>query len=359
MANHFARIAAAPGRVNLMGDHTDYNDGFALPAAIPLSCRVEYAAVASQRISVSSDAAPAQGVVSLAADGTADDLRTDWPGLVSAVAASLDRRGRSPIGMTAAVSSDVPLGAGLSSSAAFEVAIGLALCDAAGWAFPPGELGAACREGQRGRTGGPSGPMDQLASVLGRRNHALLLDCRSLETEPVAVPDGLRVVAIHTGVARRLAGSAYASRRDACAALARELGVASLRDATPAQVRDAALGRHVVSENARVLATTEALRRDDRDALGSLFAESHRSLAEDYGVSTPELDLLVAEAAAAGAVACRMTGAGFGGCVVALLDRAGAEEVLARVTERYRAGSGHQPTVYPCDPSDGARVDDA
>ncbi len=356
MADDFARIAAAPGRVNLMGDHTDYNDGFALPAAIPLSCRVEYAAVASQRISVSSDAAPAQGVVSLAADGTADDLRTDWPGLVSAVAASLDRRGRSPIGMTAAVSSDVPLGAGLSSSAAFEIAIGSALCDAAGWPLPSAELAAACREAELAATGVPCGPMDQLASVFGRRGHALLLDCRSLEIEPVAVPDDLRIVAIHTGVARRLAGSAYASRRDACARLTHDLGVASLRDATPTQVSDQPFGRHVVSENARVLATAEALRSNDRKALGTLFAESHRSLADDYAVSTAELDALVDAATASGTVACRMTGAGFGGCVVALLDRTDADEVIARTTERYESRTGHRPTVYPCDPSDGARV---
>jgi len=201
--------------------------------------------------------------------------------------------------------------------------------------------------------------MDQLASLFGRRSHALLLDCRSLDVEPVALPDDLSIVAIHTGVARRLAGSAYASRRDACARLARDLGIASLRDATLPQVRKSPIGRHVVSENARVLATVDALRRNDREALGALFAESHRSLAEDYEVSTPELDALVAEATAAGAIACRMTGGGFGGCVVALLDRSTDDKVLTRTTERYRSATGHEPIVYPCDPSHGASVGDA
>ena len=233
------------------------------------------------------------------------------------------------------------------------MAIALALSDAAGWTLPRADLAAACREAEEAATGVPCGPMDQLASLFGRRSHALLLDCRSLDVEPVALPDDLSIVAIHTGVARRLAGSAYASRRDACARLARDLGVASLRDATLPQVRNSPIGRHVVSENARVLATVDALRRNDREALGALFAESHRSLAEDYEVSTPELDALVAEAT------CRMTGGGFGGCVVGLLDRSTDDEVLTRTTERYRSATGHEPIVYACDPSDGASVGDA
>ena len=350
-------IATAPGRVNLMGDHTDYNDGLVLPAAIPLSCRVRFTPSADEQIRVRTDADPG-GEVTIRA-GDAPDGGRGWAALVASVAASLDARGRPARGMAAHVSSDVPLGAGLSSSASFEVALALALCGAAGWSLERAELAAACREAEEAATGVPCGPMDQLASLFGKRGHALMLDCRSLETDAVAVPAGLRVVAIHTGVARTLAGSAYASRRDACARLARDLGVASLRDATPPRVRDSPIGRHVVSENARVLATADALRLDDRDALGTLFAESHRSLAEDYGVSTPELDALVAAATAAGAVACRMTGAGFGGCVVALLDRATADAVLARATERYRTATGHEPIVYRCDPSDGARIDPA
>jgi len=359
-----ARVATAPGRVNVMGDHTDYNDGFALPAAIGLSCTVRFTPRRDGRIEVASDADPDNGRVWLPADGRVGlgagrelgAAREGWPALVASVAAALDRRGRPADGMTADVTSDVPLGAGLSSSAAFEVAIGSALCDVARSPLPVADLARACREAEEAATGVPCGPMDQLASLFGRRGHALFLDCRTLEVEPVAVPEDLRVVAIHTGVARRLAGSAYASRRDACARLALDLGVASLRDATPAQVRDVPLGRHVVHENARVLETVEALRRNDRAALGTLFADSHQSLAEDYGVSTPELDLLVAEATGAGAVACRMTGGGFGGCVVALLDHRTADDVLRRTTERYRAATGHEPIVYPCDPSDGARV---
>jgi galactokinase len=358
-ASGFARIAVAPGRVNLMGDHTDYNHGFALPAAIALSTRVGFAPAADGWLRLATDAEPEDGVVAIPAGGALEEPHPAWAVLAAAVAASLDRRGRPAGGMSARVSSDVPLGAGLSSSAAFEVAVTLALCDTAGWSVARTELAAACREAEEVATGVPCGPMDQLASLFGRRGHALLLDCRSLEIEPVAIPEDLSIVAIHTGVARRLAGSAYASRRDACARLARDLGVASLRDATPPQVRDSPIGRHVVSENARVLATVEALRRNDREALGALFAESHRSLAEDYEVSTPELDALVAEATSAGAIACRMTGAGFGGCVVALLDRSTAEDVLIRTAERYRKATGHEPVVYRCDPSAGADVNPA
>jgi galactokinase len=202
----------------------------------------------------------------------------------------------------------------------------------------------------------PCGPMDQLASVRGVEGHALFLDCRSLEIEPVRVPAGLQVVAIHSGVARRLAGSEYASRREACQMLARHLGVGSLREANFDQVSASPLGRHVVTENERVLATVDALRRDDRDALGALFAQSHRSLAEDYGVSTPELDRLVEEAVGAGAIACRMTGAGFGGCVVAVVSRSDGAAVLRRTLDGYRSATGREPVVYPCEPSSGAHT---
>jgi galactokinase len=196
--------------------------------------------------------------------------------------------------------------------------------------------------------------MDQLASVAGRRGHALLIDCRSLAVEPVPLPDELAILAVHSGVSRRLAGSAYAERRAACEAVAARLGIPALRDATPEQVADDPRARHVVSENARVLEAAAALAAGDLDELGRLLAESHASLRDDYEVSTPELDALVAVLEDAGALGARLTGAGFGGCVVAAIRAGELDRVTAEACAAYRDATGLEPTPYPCRAVDGA-----
>jgi galactokinase len=207
-------------------------------------------------------------------------------------------------------------------------------------------------------TGVPGGLMDQLASLFGRAGHALLIDCRDLSVTPVAIPPGIAVVVVHSGVPRTLVGSAYASRRAECEAAAAGLDLGSLRDATLEQVRDVPRARHVVTENARVLAMAAALPTGDLSVLGPLLLASHASLRDDYEVSTPELDTLVEVLVECGAAGARLTGAGFGGCVVALAQRNHADDVLAKTTLRYRAATGIEPMGFVARAVDGAGLVD-
>ena len=344
----------APGRVNLIGDHTDYNEGFVLPVAIDLSCVVR--AVPNGDAVVRVRSADAEGEITLAADGTTDpaDVPQVWGRYAAGVVGTLAERGRPPVGIDAVVTSTIPLGAGLSSSAALEVALALALCDAAAFELPELELALACQEAEQVATGVPCGIMDQLASLAGRHNHALLIDCRSLDVRPISLPPRLAVLIVHSGVSRGLVDSAYAERREACESIAALLGLQSLRDATPEQVADEPLARHVVSENARVLAAAEALGNGDVDALGPLLNESHASLRDDFRVSTPELDALTEALRGAGAIGARLTGAGFGGCVVGLASRDEAERIVETAAGRYWSQTGRQPRAFVFRAVDGA-----
>ncbi len=273
---------------------------------------------------------------------------------VAAVVRELAALGRPPVGLDAVLASDVPLGSGLSSSAALEVACAVALAGVAEWEPDLIELAQACRAAEELATGVAGGIMDQLVSISGRADHAMLIDCRSLELQPVPLPPDLAVVAVHSGLSRTLAGSAYAERRRACEELAQTLGHASLREATLEEVVDNPLGRHVVTENARVLDAARALEDGDLTRLGGLLDESHASLRDDFRVSTPELDVLVEELVAAGAAGARLTGAGFGGCVVAACDASRASEIAEEAALRYRARVRFEPTVFTCRAVDGA-----
>jgi galactokinase len=256
------------------------------------------------------------------------------------------------------VASNVPIGSGLSSSAALEVACAVALADAAGWSVEPLELAQACRAAEEAAVGVPCGIMDQLASIGGRAGSALLIDCRSLELTPVSLPERLGLLVVDSGIARSLDESAYAERRRACEELAERLGLRALRDATHELVADEPLGRHVVGENERVLAAAGALAHGDVDLLGSLLLASHASLRDDFRVSTPELDVLVEELLGAGAYGARLTGAGFGGCVVAVCDAEAVDPIAARATEGYRRRTGLEPAAFACRAVDGAgRID--
>ena len=308
--------AFAPGRVNLIGDHTDYTGGLAMPMALEWGTTVEVTP-GGTRVHLTSSEEPEPAVVDLdVADPRA--VSPAWARYVAGVVAVV----RPPQGATGTVSTTLPVGAGLSSSASLEVAVALAL----GFDGPPMELALACQRAEHLASGVPSGVMDQLASVLGRRGHALLIDFASLEVVPVPVPGGVDVVVVHSGQARALAGSAYAERRAQCEAAAEVVG--PLREATLddlARLDDDLLrrrARHVVTENQRVLDFADALRAGDLEGAGRLMAASHASLAADFEVSTAALDALVAELSAApGVYGARLTGAGFGGCAVALADR--------------------------------------
>jgi galactokinase len=281
--------------VNLIGDHTDYQDGWCLPMAIDRDIAVRFGPA---------ETAPATG----------DPF----------VRAVCDRFPSARFDI--ATTSTLPAASGLSSSAAYSIALLLAASYSAGAPLAGRDLALAAQAVEHQASGVPCGVMDQMASVFGRAGHALLLDCRSLGVDAVPMPAGADALVVHSDVRRRLAGSEYAARRAACEAAAARLGVAALRDATLDQVADDPIARHVVSENARVLAFVDALRANDLGRCGALMDESHASLRDDFGVSIPELDALVRHLNGAGAFGARLTGAGFGGCVVALVpvDRTAA-----------------------------------
>lgn len=328
-----------------MGDHTDYHDGFVLPVAIDRETVVGFRPTTDGHVRLRS--LDLDGAVNVSADGTADPAAVEppWGRMVAAVVRALATRGRSPVGIDGALVSTVPIGAGLSSSAALAVAVAGALCDAAAMTLPPAELARVAQDAEHQATGVPCGIMDQLASVAGRAGHALLIDCRSLAVTPVPVPDDVAIVIVHSGAPRALATSEYAHRRAACDDAARSLALPALRDATLDQVADSPLARHVVTENARVTAMASALAAGDRVRIAALMAASHESLRDDFAVSTPALDEIVETLVGAGAIGARLTGAGFGGCVVALVDRGRLEDVLGAVP-------GYE--AFVCTAADGA-----
>jgi len=306
----------APGRVNLIGDHTDYTAGFVLPAAIARFVEID-GQIGGREVVLSSDQFETVAAVPLdVAAAEVARLEPPWGRFVAAVVVEL----RPAIGFVGTVASTVPVGAGLSSSAALELALAVAL------GAPEEDPVALARMAQRAEhaaRGVPTGIMDQLACVAGRNGHAILIDCTTLAITAVPLPPGVGLVVFHSGQARDLASSAYAERVGECAAAEAEIG--PLRTATLADVDQLAdpllrhRARHVVTENARVRAAVEALGRDDGAAVGRLMGESHASLRDDYEVSTPEVDDLVSRLCATpGVLGARLTGAGFGGCVVAL-----------------------------------------
>jgi galactokinase len=329
----------APGRVNLIGEYTDLVGGLVLPAALDLGIRVEVSPAA--RISLRSDTFGEDAVA--AADG-GEFSGSGWARYVAAVAQELALLGRPAVGIQGAITSTVPVGAGLSSSAALEVAVAVALCRVADFELDPMPLAQAAQRAEVRAVGVPCGIMDQAAAVLGRAGCALLLDTGSLEHEAVELPEDIAIVVIDSGVSRSLESSQYALRKD-------ELEQALSGAGDPDDPLLARRRRHVETENARVRDVVEALRANRVAALADLFREGHESLRNDLEVTIPELDRLVELAYASGALAARMTGAGFGGAVVALAPSGEASEVAARIV----AGYGPRGRSYVCRASDGAR----
>ena len=333
--------AHSPGRVNLIGDHTDYNDGVALPMAIDLGTTVGFTPDASRRVVLHSEHAsdPAAVDLDVALDPAAlQALEPPWARFVAG-AVAIVRPGR---GGTGSVTTTLPVGAGLSSSTALVVACALAF----GLESDALSMARTCQRAEEAASGVPGGLMDQIVEIAGSRDCALLIDFAALTYEPVGIPGGLEVFVVHSGETRSLGHSPYATRRAECDAAAAGLGPLGLLDAPSAgAIPDAVLRRrvrHVVSECARVRAVVEAFGAGDVVAAGRLMTESHRSLASDFEVSTPALDELVAMLVGRpGVLGARLTGAGFGGCVVALAE-AGALEVggLPAPAWRVRASEG-------------------
>lgn len=350
-----ARWFRAPGRVNLMGDHTDYQEGFVLPMAIDLDCAIVCRPRGDGRVHITSLDFPGPSF-DVPVDGSGDPatLEPSWGRLPAGVIRALAEKVNLGKGLEAVVASNIPIGSGLSSSAAIEVACALALLDSAGHSLPPAEIAQACAEAESLATGVPCGVMDQMASLEGKAQHALLLDCRSLAVEHIPVPKGISAFAIHSGLPRTLAGTEYAERRASAERIAASMGLATLRDATLEEVLSEPYARHIVTENLRTLVTARALRNAEHETLAEMFRESHKSLRDDYRVSTPELDTLVDLLTDAGAIGARLTGAGFGGCVVAIADKTEAQGIADRVLASYREARNLTPTVHWCRAVDGA-----
>ncbi|HEX5616249.1 MAG TPA: galactokinase family protein [Acidimicrobiia bacterium] len=351
------RFHRAPGRVNLLGGHVDYHEGWVVAMAIDHDVLVGARVRTDGRVVVRSLDLP--GTVDVAADGTDEPstVTPAWGRLVGGVVRELARQGRPAVGLDAVVATNLAIGGGLSSSAAFEVATALALGDVAGNPVPITDLALALQRAERTATGVPCGVQDQLVSLGGVAGHALLVDCRTLVATPVPIPESAAVLVVHSGVPRALAGSPWAQRRAESEAVAARLGLPVLRDATPAQVESDPRGRHVVAEMRRAREFADALGRGALRDAGALMLASHRSLRDDMEVSIPELDTLVELFVDAGAFGARLTGGGFGGCVVALAPRDDATGIANDVTREYGARTGRHATSWAMDAAAGAGLE--
>lgn len=358
----------APGRVNLIGEHTDYNDGFVFPAAIDLFTWMGVAQRADRLIRIYSENLRENAEFDL--DGERPRPKI-WSTYVFGVALACEQAGYSLKGANLLVHSEVPMGAGVSSSAALEVAAGFALLANSGLHLDGRKLAQLCQKAENEYVGTRTGIMDQFASACCLKDRALLLDCRSLEFHNFPLPRGVRLVICNSMVKRELASSAYNTRRAEC-----EEGVRILAQRFPEirALRDASLGRllacerampenvfrrcrHVITEDARVVEAADALEHDRLDDVREAMAESHRSLRDDYEVSCAELDLLVELANGVNGVhGARMTGAGFGGCTINLVDSDAVRDFQNRVRAEYRQRTGLDPDVYVCNAADGVKL---
>jgi galactokinase len=356
----------APGRVNLIGEHTDYNDGFVMPVAIDRYTTVSLTPRSDRRLVVRSAAYETVATIDL--DRPDNGLPGTWSDYVRGVAAVLERKGFRLRGADVAIETNVPMGAGLSSSAALEVAVGYGLLDQAGHAIDRTALARACQEAEQEFTGTLCGIMDQFIACHGRAGHALMLDTRTLEMSWLPVPPGTVVIVCNTMTKHVLATDGYNERRADCEAGVRALAIRlprirALRDVTLDDLeanRDALPERvfrrcrHVVTENARVVAAAAALRAGDLDTAGDLMRLSHVSMRDDFEISTPEVDAMVESAMRAdGTIGARLTGGGFGGCTVNLVRAGQAAAFAAAVRAGYEAAIGRVPEIYTCVASDG------
>jgi galactokinase len=353
--------------VNLIGEHTDYNDGWVLPAAIQLQTRAAVGPASERQLIVKSAAYPDEASFSLDEPNPAPTKH--WSDYVRGVMLSIEQEGLVLKGARLLIESDIPPGAGLSSSAALEVSTALALLANAGLEMAPSQIAQVCHRAENEFVGTRSGIMDQFASCEGRRNHALLLDCRSLEARQVPLPSGVAMMVCNTMVRHELASSEYNARRRECeegvAVLSRFIpGVRALRDVTAAHLDkfSAELDpvvhrrcRHVIGENQRVLNGAQALESCDLAQFGALMGESHQSLRLDYEVSCSELDLMCElSLGVAGVYGARMMGGGFGGCALALVKQSAIETFRRTVAQEYRRRTGIACEIYECFAADGA-----
>jgi galactokinase len=370
----------APGRVNLIGEHTDYNAGFVMPAAIQFYTTVAIAPRSDRRLRVRSTNFSETVEVDLpeanASNSRRPGQRAQWIDYVLGVAQALQQHGVHPPGADLLIHGEVPLGAGLSSSAALEISVALALSSLAGRILDKVTLAKIGQRAENEYVGMRCGIMDQFAATSGRAGHALKIDCRSLEHELVPLDPHtagadatVQLVICNTMVRHRLAGGEYNRRREECEEGVRSLqrvlpGIEALRDVTLTQLQDHASlldpviyrrCRHIVTENERVLTAAAALKDGALEAFGKLMRDSHQSMRDDYEISCHELDLMVRLAELMdGVYGARMTGGGFGGCTVNLVRADRVVPFRAMIATRYTAATGHSPEIYVCEAAEGA-----
>lgn len=360
--------AAAPGRVNLIGEHTDYNDGFVLPMAIE-----RYTVFVGDRNTtreVTLHSVTTGETASFSLRSKVQRGKPSWSNYVRGVVAGFQQRGIKVSGFNAVIDSNVPFGGGVSSSAALEVAAATLLEAMAEQKLDPIDKALLCQRAEHEFAGVPCGIMDQFTSVLARKDHALMLDCRSRTATPVPMADpSITVLIINSNVRHKLVDGAYANRREQCETAARILKVRALRDATLKDLNAARKAmdpvvfrraRHVITENERTLQTARCLQAGNWSQVGELMYASHASLRDDYEVSCLELDAIVEIAQSIsrneGMIGCRMTGAGFGGCAVGLVRTPALKAVARKIEEGYEKKTGNLPAIFSSRPSDGARI---
>jgi galactokinase len=359
-------VFRAPGRVNLIGEHTDYNDGFVLPMAIDREMRIAARKRDDRRVRlVALDFNAGRSEFALDAAIERDSAHR-WSNYIRGVAWALQASGVALTGLDMLIHGNVPRGSGLSSSAALQVCAALTFQFFAGFEMSKVDLARLCQQAENDFVGMKSGIMDQFISALAVAGHALLIDCRDLAYQNVPLPRGATVMVCNTMKRRGLVDSAYNTRRAECEQAARQFGVKALRDVSPEQFAEhekelpanvARRARHIITENARVLKAVAAARQNDLAAFGKLMNESHESLRDDYAVSCAELDTMVEVARAQrGCLGARLTGAGFGGCTVNLVRDDAVEAFTANVAREYQTRVKIAPEIYVCRATDGASI---
>jgi galactokinase len=363
-------IAAAPGRVNLIGEHVDYNDGFVLPMAIDHYCAIAAAETDDDLIATIFSVATDDELAIVLSEPKRHHTPGHWSNYVAGVIAGCCERNMRPGGFQAVIESSVPYGGGLSSSAALEVATATLIEAMTGTTLDLVDKALLCQKAEHEYAGVPCGIMDQFASVMGRADHLMLLDCRSREIEHIPLADpAITVLIMNTNVKHELSGGEYAERRSQCESAAGRLGVDSLRDATLSQLESHSKqldpvefrrARHVISEIERTIDAAAAIKAGDWPRVGRQMYASHDSLRDDYEVSCRELDLLVDLARELGreegVIGSRMTGGGFGGCTVSLIETSAVDDVVQHLAKNYRVATGIEPSVLTSRPARGAHL---
>lgn len=356
-------IVRAPGRVNLIGEHTDYNDGFVLPMAIDRAIWIALRPTNSPSINIRSLDFPDAITFSLNDYAKEKSSPTEY---VKGVTWALQEAGHELQGWEGVMKGDIPIGAGLSSSAALELALAKAFSVVSGFEWDAAQMARLAQKAENQWVGVNSGIMDQMISAAGKDNHALLIDCRSLETEKLPLPQNTAIIVLDTGTRRELVTSAYNERREQCEVAAKHFGVEKLRDVTIEQFESEKAGlddvtmrraKHVITENERVIAAKKAMLKGDATQLGRLFNASHISMRDDFEITNDALNSIVNIAQQhKSCLGARMTGGGFGGCAVALVDSAQVDEFIAHAKTEYTAQTPYQPAIYVCKASNGAEL---